>query len=625
MTTIGTATLRLLGDTAQFRKELTGASKQWAKTGQQMEAAGKKLTMGLTLPLIAAAGGIAVLGTSFEAEMSKIVGLVGISQEQVAQWSDQLLELGPKVGKSPRELAEALFFVTSAGFRGAAAIDVLTIAAKASAAGLGETAIVADAVTSAINAYGMENLSATDAANILTAAVREGKLEASQLAPVLGQVLPTASALGIAFEDVAGVLAVFSRTGVNAAEGATGLNAVLSTLLSTSAEGERALDGVGLSLEGLRKQAQGADGVVGVMRTLDEAFKGNNDEIIKVIPNIRAFRGVMNVLAQDSETVDSVMRGVANSTGALDNAFQAAADTNKFKFNASMSEIAASMIKISASVLPPLATGLAALADIISTVADGFSGLPGPLRAVTVALLALAAATGPLLMVAGKLVAAIGFLGPAFAALGPAIALIVTPVTLAVAAFAALVIAGMLVYKNWDFLKSAAGSLWEWIKSAFSLGIEFVKFLIDDFIAGVVDRFLWLKDIIVGNSIVPDMMAAIGQEFGGLDKLMVAPAEEATAAVTKAFENIVGPGKVKGINYAVSIDANELYGAVIEATGSAAVAFNALSDEVPPTAELFVQLQKEIEGMKTEGRSWTQTAEDMKRAGQDLHLSLIHI
>jgi TP901 family phage tail tape measure protein len=623
MSVIGSATLRLLGDTAQFKAELEGASAHWAKVGGQMEKAGKKLTAGITLPLIGAGTAISAVGMNFETEMSKIVGLVGISQDQVAEWSDQLLRLGPEVGKSPRELAEALFFVTSAGFRGAEAIEVLTISAKASAAGLGETATIADALTSAINAYGIENLSASSAANILTAAVREGKLEASALAPVLGEVLPTASALGVSFEDVAGTLAVFSRTGVGAAKGATTLNAIFGSLLKTSKEGADALDSVGLSLEELRNEAAGPGGVIGAMRTLDAAFKGNDEQIIQVIPSIEAFRGVMNALAQNADTVDSVMGGVANSAGALGNAFDAAADTARFKLDASLSEVMGSLVKLSATVLPPVVMLISIVADLVSDLAGAFSELPGPVRSTTAVVIGLVAAVGPLLLIAGKLIQAWGLLTGAFTFLAPAIGLIFTPITIAVAAFAALVVAGVLVYKNWEFLKAKAVELWDWIKGAFSLGVEFVEFLIDDFTAGVKDRFAWLTNILVGHSIVPDMMALIGKEFKGLDKLMVAPAEEATRAVSEAFASITNPAKIKGIDYKVSIDAGELYGAVIKATGSASVAFNALSNQIAPTAALFLLLDKEIQEETAARKSYVDVVKDLQTAEDDLNYALV--
>jgi hypothetical protein len=75
---------------------------------------------------------------------------------------------------------------------------------KAAAVGLGETKTIADLATSAMNAYGSDTLSASAATDILATAVREGKLEASELAGSMGGVIPIASNLGVEFHEVAG-------------------------------------------------------------------------------------------------------------------------------------------------------------------------------------------------------------------------------------------------------------------------------------------------------------------------------------------------------------------------------------------------------------------------------------
>ena len=396
---------------ANLSRSATGIGKSLANIGQGLTSAGRGLTMGLTLPLVAAGGATAKLASDFEATMSTIVGLVGVSSEQVDQWSKDLIELGPKVGKSPQQLAEALFFVTSAGFRGSEAIDVLTASAKASAAGLGDVAVIADAVTSAVNAYGPEVLSASRATDVLTAAVREGKLEASSLAPVLGRLLPTASAMGVSFDQVAASLAVMSRTGLGAEEASTSLSSILSAMLKPTKQAADALGGVGLSLSDLRTlAAKEPDGLVQVMRLLDEAFQGNDEALTQVIPNVRAFRGVMNVLAQDSSVVDSVFGSINGTIGDTDKAFEEASQTAKFKMDAALSDLQGTAITLGADVLPIVVEVLHGLADGARSVAEWWRSLDDGTRSAIVRFLAFAAAAGPVLLVTGKLVGALGAL-----------------------------------------------------------------------------------------------------------------------------------------------------------------------------------------------------------------------
>ena len=110
-------------------------------------------------------------------------------------------------------------------------MDTLTAAAKASAVGLGETRVVADAVTSAVTAYGSENLSAARSTEVLLLAIREGKLEAASLGGVIGRVLPIAKQLGVSFEEVAAFVAAVSRQGLNAEEAITSLRGALNALI----------------------------------------------------------------------------------------------------------------------------------------------------------------------------------------------------------------------------------------------------------------------------------------------------------------------------------------------------------------------------------------------------------
>ena len=151
--------------------------------------------------------------------------------------------MSQSVGKGPRELADALFFITSAGLEGEQALRALEAAAKGSAIGLGDTATVADALTSAMNAYGAETLSAEMATAILVATVREGKVEADQLAGSLGKIIPIASEMGVSFDQVGAAIAAMTRLGLDANVSTTGLRALFSGLLQDSPKVRKGLAG----------------------------------------------------------------------------------------------------------------------------------------------------------------------------------------------------------------------------------------------------------------------------------------------------------------------------------------------------------------------------------------------
>jgi TP901 family phage tail tape measure protein len=187
----------------------------------------------------AAIAGIAVLSTreamQFETSLSKIQGLVGLTSAEVDDLAAAARRIAPAFGASATEAADALFFITSAGLRGAAATNVLEASLKGAAIGLGDAKTIADLATSAVNAYGESNLDGAKAVDILAEAVRLGKLEPAELAGAMGQVLPLASNLGVSFAEVGAAMAGMSKTGTDASTAATQLRQILATLAKPTA------------------------------------------------------------------------------------------------------------------------------------------------------------------------------------------------------------------------------------------------------------------------------------------------------------------------------------------------------------------------------------------------------
>lgn len=271
----------------------------------------------------------------FESSIAKIEGLVGVGGDALDELARSARELGPEFGKSANEAADALFFITSAGLRGEGAINVLEASLKGAAIGLGDTKTIADLATSAVNAYGESQLDGAKAVDVLTEAVRLGKLEPAELAGAMGQVLPLASNLGVSFDQVGAALAGMSKTGTDASTASTQLRQILATIAKPTNEANTALEQMGLSAEGLREQIR-EEGLYATLETLTDAFDGNIEATSEVFGNIRALSGVLDLMGASAEDNREVFAQLADGTGVLDEAFAVAADTAEFKFNQAM-------------------------------------------------------------------------------------------------------------------------------------------------------------------------------------------------------------------------------------------------------------------------------------------------
>jgi TP901 family phage tail tape measure protein len=338
-------------------------------------------------------------------------GLVGVASDEVASMGQTIMETSAQFGVGAGEAANALFFITSAGLRGADAMNVLEASMKASQIGLGDVATVADLATSAMNAYGPEVLSATAATDVLTTAVREGKLEASELAGSMGRVLPIASAMGVRFDEVGAAMAAMSRTGTNASEASTQLRGILAALLRPTTQAEEALAGMGLSADGLRTQLR-EDGLLATLQTLSERFQGNDAAAAQVFGNVRALAGVMDLMGANSATTAKIFDSLTESTGATDKAFAVTSDTAQFRLNQALAEMKTALIEIGNVIMPVATTML----DFAKSAMQAFNSLPGPIKKVAVTFGAIVAALGPILWIGGKVVAMFGTMSLAFTA-----------------------------------------------------------------------------------------------------------------------------------------------------------------------------------------------------------------
>ena len=493
----GTLLARLRLDSKQFNKSMASTQRKVKTFGKDMRAVGSKMSTTLTMPMLLVGAAAAKVASDFDRSMTQIETLVGVSADQVNGWREELLKLAPTVGKGPKELAEALFFVTSAGARGAEAIDILTKSAQASAVGLGETKTVAHAIVSAVNAYGSENLSAAQAADVLTAAIREGNLEASSLGPVLGQVLGTAKFMGISFAEATAFIATFSRTGADAAMAATSLNSVMTTFLKTTPAMAKQLHDMGISVKEVRDAIK-KDGLAVAMVDLIESFDGDLDALGKVIANTRALRGVLADAASQGEDYIQIAKNITNSNGILAGAFARTSDTVAQKFAVFMAKIEVLGVHLGNALLPVLLD----LVDWVGAFADKMSAAEKNVWLWTAGGVAMLAIVGPLVLGIGALIVGFTALWPVIAFTALAIdGLVLSAVTfigtiglIPVLIGAAIVAIASLVAAVFD-----ADDAWnEWVRGIPIVGEVLDKVLVGmkttvhNMAAGILEGFDWL-------------------------------------------------------------------------------------------------------------------------------------
>ena len=436
--------INITGDSSKLKNALSSASSKLSSFGSKMQSVGKSLSTRLTLPLVAVGGAATKMAFDFDKSMTSIQALVGVSAEKVSEMGEAAKKMAVDTGKSSREAAEALFFITSAGLRGKEAMDVLEMSLKAAAVGLGETKTIADLSTSAMNAYGSESLSASGATDILTAAVREGKLEASALAGAMGGVIPLASNMGVSFDQVGAAMAAMSKTGTDAATGATQLTAILASLKKPSSQAVDALDAMGMSTEGVQQSLR-EKGLLDTLVMLQEGLKQTGQDTTALFPNIRALKGVLDLTGAGLEDNKKVFDALTDSMGATDKAFEKTAKSASFKMTQGFNAMKESLMEVGQVIMITVAPLIKRLGDFFTSLSEKFKALSPQTKKLIVVLAGIAAALGPVIAIIGTLMT----MAPA---IGAALSVMMGPIGLIVAGLTAI---SVVIYKNWAGIKSA--------------------------------------------------------------------------------------------------------------------------------------------------------------------------
>jgi TP901 family phage tail tape measure protein len=328
--------------------------------------AAKDIAVELFHEFVAGAERAVEAAIAFEKTMTQVKVLSNSSAADMALYNEELLKMGPAVGVGPQKLAEGLLRVTSLGKTGAEALDILRQSAQLSAVGMGEVGTIATAITGAVNSYGSANLSASQAADILTATVREGGAEANAYAATLGRIAPLAAQLGIRFADLGANLAAFTRLGVSASEATTGMSSFMSALLKPTEDGVLALKlfgGTALDTMAKVKSAIKDEGLAQTMVKLMAAFKGHDDALAALIPNVRALRDVMATAGSQGEEYIAIQDRIRNSLGDAQKAFDETAKTAEFQFNSVKASVETAALSVGQTLLPAVQAVLGAIAS----------------------------------------------------------------------------------------------------------------------------------------------------------------------------------------------------------------------------------------------------------------------
>lgn len=424
------------------------------------------LLLGVGILTVAVAGiGVASLKMAgdFQSSLETLVTGANESQSNLGMISRGILQMAQATGTSTTDLVSGLYLIESAGYHGAAGLQILQAAAEGAKVGNADLATVADAVTTVLTDYNLKASDANMVTNLLITTVGQGKTHMQDLAAAMSTVLPAAAAMHIPLNDVMAAMATMTNQGTDAASAATYLRQTLLMLEAPSSAATKALNDAGLTTQEVATEMQKS--LPGALQMITNAvgkeFPVGSAAYVAAMKDIvggtRSMQGILELTSAKGAKEFSSILGTINTKvkdgGNTINGWNHVQSTFNFQMDRAGSSLQVVMIQLGQHLLP-VAT------QVAKVFADNFvPAIQGLVQWVTQAV-AWVQKFQPILI--GVAVSIAGFLVNAFvmwAASAAAAAVATIAATwpiLAIGAAIALLVAGVIwAYQNWGWFRDA--------------------------------------------------------------------------------------------------------------------------------------------------------------------------
>jgi TP901 family phage tail tape measure protein len=371
-----------------------------------MQKAGTSLSRFVTLPLLAAGAGSVYMAAKFDQSFAQINALAGKLGVSIDKAREHVLALAQATGRSPQELAQALYFIASAGLKASLVMGTLDASAKAASAGMGTAQEIAQTLTSVLNAYAGTGLDSAKAMDIMTQAVKKGKAELSDFATGLGPVITTAAKAGVSFGDLTGTIAQLTNVGVPFSRAVTGMRFMIGALWSPTKAAVKALADIHINANSLAADIAKPGGLVPTLQMVHEQmlkFGAKGRMAWREVTGgargaIAANALVGNSFKQTMGIVTSVTKAGTDSVDQFGIAVKKATDNPMFRFRQDLAKLEVAAIRLGEKLIPVAEQ----IATELTKIVTAFERMSPKMQSVILKAAAFGIVLGPALTILGS-------------------------------------------------------------------------------------------------------------------------------------------------------------------------------------------------------------------------------
>lgn len=334
--------IKIFGDAKDLEKALQNLKTVGVKSLNGIKTVGEKTMKSLATVGTASIGAITAgltasvkAGKDFEQTFAKASTLFGDVNVQTDKLKTNMLAISSETGVAAKELNEALYSALSAGVEVTedmqTSTEFLSNSSKLAKAGFTDVETAISATAKTLNAY---NLPASEAANIQNMLIQtqnKGITTVDELGQTLAQVTPTASAFGVAFDQVSASLSTMTAQGTPTAQATTQLNSLIAELgkngtvasdnLKKAAKGS---EYAGMSFNDMMDKGANLGDVLSLM---DKYASASGVSLVDMFSSIEAGKAALSIMTKDGAKFNENLKAMADSAGLVDTAYEKMSNT----------------------------------------------------------------------------------------------------------------------------------------------------------------------------------------------------------------------------------------------------------------------------------------------------------
>ena len=461
-----------MSDLGRMDKAVQGTGQKLQTLGKGMTSVGQKLTMGLTLPILAVSGLALKASIDFESAFAGVRKTVDATEEEFAALRQGIRDMAKEMPASVAEISKVAEAAGALGIAKSYILDFSRIMID-----MGETTdLTADESAMAMaRIANIMQMPQDQFDNLGSAIVDLGNKGASTEREIVEMALRIAGAgnvIGLSEAQVLGFASAMASVGIEAEMGGSAVSRVFMEMAKSVAEGDERLalfagtarltvgefaelferdaaEATIRFIEGLGGVVDAGGNVFGLMEDLQLGGIRVEDTLLRASGAGQLFRDQLQI-GSEAWKENTALAAEAEKRYA----------TTSAKLEILKNKVKDAAISLGDALLPAMRDALKVMegaVKVIAVIAKGFAELPKPVRMVIITLALLAAAIGPLLIVSGMLIQSLGMMivfGPLVAAklatLIPVLAAL-SPWMLVLIALAVILIAmGPELVAAWD-------------------------------------------------------------------------------------------------------------------------------------------------------------------------------